>query len=221
MAVRPLSTCGAVCVLTAITFGVRVPAAGQALSGYWKFDGAGATVPDSSGNGNDATIVNARWTEGPSGGKALAFWDYANDYPPTKTPTFVRVKHSDTLTPTKGFDISATVSVDAQTGSRWTGAVVQKGEGYGCSYRLLIGKDLKVQANAGNEHASAVSTSSLVSGRWTTIRATYDGRELRIYIDGKEDARVPVAAARLESKDDVRIGDRFTGKIAEVRIRVD
>ncbi len=65
--------------------------------------------------------------------------------------------------------------------------IVEKGDGYGCSYGLLITNDFKLEAVAGNEHSALVSSTKLPLGRWVSARVTYDGRTLKIDIDGKEE----------------------------------
>src|SRR3989338_5884576 len=51
------------------------------LVGYWAFDeGSGTTAGDSSGNGNNGTLVNGpTWTAGKVGSQAISF-DGSNDY---------------------------------------------------------------------------------------------------------------------------------------------
>jgi hypothetical protein len=50
---------------------------------------------------------------------------------------------------------------------------------------------------------------------WTTIRVTYDGNQVQIFIDGKQDGSLQVSAAKLESEEDITIGTRFTDLQAE------
>ena len=208
-----------------LTLGVPILAAVSAATaeqavGHWKFnEGTGNVAHDSSGRNNDGEIVNAKWTSGPSpGSAALAFRDYATSNPPPAGPTYVRAKNRDGLNPTKGFDISANVYVDPSFSPQFAAAVVEKGEGYGCSYRLLMTSDLRVEAVAGNEHAILLSSTKLTLGKWTATRVTYDGRTLKVYIDGREDASVAVQTRNLSSEDDVIIGKRFTGKLADIVI---
>ncbi|MGD1082423.1 MAG: LamG-like jellyroll fold domain-containing protein [Candidatus Sulfotelmatobacter sp.] len=161
--------------------------------------------------------MGAKWTNGPSpGGGALAFRDHANEYPPPAELSYVRVRNSDSLNPIKGFDIAANVYIDPSFSPMFAADIVEKGDGYGCSYRLLITNDFKLEAVAGNEHSALVSSTKLPLGRWVSARATYDGRTLKIYIDGKEDASMAVQTKSLASQDDLIIGRRFTGKLADI-----
>jgi hypothetical protein len=47
-------------------------------------------------------------------------------------------------------------------------------------------------------------------------RAYYDGQTLKIYIDDKEDGSIAVQTKSLASQDDLIIGRRFTGKLADI-----
>jgi hypothetical protein len=190
----------------------------QQIVGQWKFnDGSGSVAHDSSGRNNEAEIVGAKWTSGPSPGSgALAFRDYATENPPSAERSYVRVRNSDSLSPAKRFDVAANVYIDPSFSPVFAADILEKGDGYGCSYRLLITNDFKLEAVAGNEHSALVSSTKLPLGRWFSARATYDGRTLKIYIDGKEDASIAVQTKSLASQDDLIIGRRFTGKLADI-----
>jgi hypothetical protein len=98
---------------------------------------------------------------------------------PTSAPSVfqanVRVRSSDSLNPIKGFDIAANVYIDPSFSPMFAADIVEKGDGYGCSYRLLITNDFKLEAVAGNEHSALVSSTKLPLGRWVSARATYNG----------------------------------------------
>jgi len=205
-----------------LLFFVHVPsvAAAQQIVGQWKLnEGSGTVAHDSSGKGNVGEIVGANWTSGrASGNAALAFRDHAAEYPPSTALTYIRVKNNESLNPTKAFDIAAHVYIDPSFSPMFAADVLEKGDGYGCSYRLLITSDLKLEAVAGNEHSALVSSTKLTPGKWFSARATYDGRTLKIYVDGKEDASVAVQTKNLSSQEDLVMGKRFTGKLAEVTV---
>jgi hypothetical protein len=55
-------------------------------------------------------------------------------------------------------------------------------------------------------------------GKWFSAKATYDGQTLKIYIDGKEDGSIAVQTKSLASQDDLIIGKRFTGKLADIAV---
>jgi hypothetical protein len=51
------------------------------------------------------------------------------------------------------------------------------------------------------------------------FRKSYIRRQtLKIYIDGKEDGSIAVETKSLASQDDLIIGRRFTGKLADIAV---
>ncbi len=194
----------------------------EPTAGQWRFDeGEGNVAKDSSGKNNHGEIVGARWAAGRSG-KALAFKDYAADLNPNpKNATFVRVKHSEGLLPKKSFDIAASINIDGSFAPTFAAAIVQKGDGYGCAYRLLLLKDFRVRVAAGNEHSTVDSKTKLAPGSWHALRARYDGARLMLFIDGKEEGSQEIAVKSFANNDDLYIGVRFTGLIDEVKIAVE
>ncbi|MCA9165384.1 MAG: LamG domain-containing protein, partial [Planctomycetales bacterium] len=73
--------------------------------------------------------------------------------------------------------------------------------------------------------ASAVSSATLSTGHWTHVTGTYDGSNIRIYVDGVLSGTTAYAGTMFNSTDPVLIGDSnsnsklaFDGKIDEVAI---
>jgi hypothetical protein len=64
----------------------------------------------------------------------------------------------------------------------------------------------------------------LVPGRWSHLATTYDGRVQRMYVNGKLVASRPLARSKLAESGALHVGgspiwgDRFKGKIDEVRV---
>jgi hypothetical protein len=143
--------------------------------GHWKLDeGRGNVGIDSSGIGNHGGTVNILGPDWGMGrlGTALIF-----------TParrTFLIIASHPTLGPTEAMSISVWVHPASWTG---TPRVLQKGD-----------DDIQYGLRAEGEQFRFVlrldSGVAMVSGplppvdRWTHIGATYDGRELRLYMDG-------------------------------------
>jgi len=158
-----------------------------------------------------------KWTTGPSPGSgALGFRDYSTENPPTAEQSYVRVRSSDSLNPVKSFDIAANIYIDPSFSPVFAADILEKGDGYGCSYRLLITSDFKLEAVAGNEHSAVVSAAKLTLAKWSSAKVAYDGRTLKIYINDKEDASIAVQTKSLASRDDLIIGRRFTGKLSDI-----
>jgi hypothetical protein len=142
--------------LILLFFNVPSAAAAQQIVGQWTFDeGRGTVAHHSSGRSNEGEIVGANWTSGPApGSAALAFHHQAGTYPPSSTLTYVRVKNNESLNPIKAFDIAARVYIDPSFSPMFAADILEKGDGYGCSYRLLITSYFQLEAVAGNEHSA-------------------------------------------------------------------
>ena len=218
--------------------------------GIWLFDeGEGTTVQDSSGNANHGKTQNTKWVEGIEG-RALYFYDYGQatlDDPKmtiqkaAKMHAFVKIPHSDTLTPQKTVDISAAIYIDIDF-PQYFGTIVEKGQGYGAAYRLLlatrprrgegiieremrlrgvVGMDIGYAGGRESFQAAVTGSTRLERGKWYRVRMTYDGETLRLFVDGKEDGSVKKKVKTMANREPVIIGERFTGRIDEVKISLD
>jgi len=150
------------------------------LLGWWKFDEAeGSNASDSSGNNHNGILMgNPVWR--PSGGKfggALEF-DGQGDY----------VELADE----SDFDIAGQITVSAWVNIRsvpsaWT-AIITKGDS---AWRLST-------MEAERAFHFAVSGSTVLNGQtrvsadeWHHVVGIYDGKEIRIYVDGRVDVSMP------------------------------
>lgn len=72
--------------------------------------------------------------------------------------------------------------------------------------------------------ASAVSSANLVAHQWTHVAGTYDGSNLRVYIDGAESGvtassgPIPTNAHPFRIGGDVKGNSRFDGELDEIRV---
>jgi len=185
------------------------------LAAEWLFDkNAGTTVEDTSSNRNDGTVYGATWTGGVHG-SALSF-DGANDY--------VRVSSDYTLNLTGGINVGAQVNLKA-TGNRQS--LVEKVATGQSGYWLSVGTDgrLSVDLGTANGFYQETSTNSINWNKWQAVGFSYDGSQLKFYINGHLDPRVIAATGKIVSNNqDLYIGtyhaggDWARGKIDEVRI---
>jgi hypothetical protein len=146
------------------------------LVGYWKFDdGSGTTTVDSSGSGNNGTLNGGtRWTSGLFG-SALDF-DGVNDYVDCGANT--------------SLDITAKVTLSAWVKTRDSG---------NSQYNPFVGKgdtSYALQHQNGNNieffiydagawpYARMTGVTSSFNGTWHHVAGTYDGSELKVYVDG-------------------------------------
>jgi peroxiredoxin len=146
------------------------------LIGWWKFDETeGNTAVDSSGKGNDGTLVgNPVWR--PKGGKiggALEFGGKGD---------YVKIANEPAFDITNQITISAWVNITSVL-QEWTG-IVTKGD---TAWRMST--DF-----ANNVFHFGVSPSDYLNGRtevgagqWHHVACVYDGKRMKIYVDGALD----------------------------------
>ncbi|MHC4116093.1 MAG: LamG domain-containing protein [Planctomycetota bacterium] len=162
-------------------------AADPDLVGHWKFDEtSGGMAYDSSGNGNDGTLVgDPQWVPGKLGG-ALEF--NGDDY--------VDCGNADSLQIQEAITISFWFQVEAFQNT-WE-AFFSKGDS---AYRASRGG-----GNGNGTHLGISGTGAgggsgwfngptiITGGDWHHFAGTFDGAEGRIYIDGVLDATSPAAS---------------------------
>jgi len=193
-------------------------AAEPALISRWSFDGA-APGENSVVGAPSGQVERAPQVEGHDG-KALAFEDWSmKNYlkPDPKLATRVMIVHDPRLNPSFPFKVKAWVYPTADP--IYYGGIVEKGRGFGASYRLLLLRGLRVEASLGGKHITVRSQSPLSLNAWHEVTLIADGRALSLIVDGKEAGRTAAdPAEKLSSTDPLVIGDRFTGRIDEVTL---
>lgn len=188
----------------------------RGLVGYWSFDeGSGNTAYDASGAGNHGTISGANWTKGKISG-ALTF-DGADDY--------VNIGQSSTLNVSNitveswvnydsGWPVGATIAGrDDSTNRVWS---FYQFDSSTLRFFVFIGDVAKIKD----------TSLSPVPGQWYHLVGTYDGSNVRIYINGKDVGSPTAATGNIDTDAaDIRIGDdlatshvNWKGLIDEVRI---
>ncbi len=158
------------------------------LVGSWSFDeGSGIYAGDGSGNGNSGTMKNATaatcgsngacpdWVDGKFR-KALRF-DGIGDY--------VNVPNNPTLNPTSEITISAWTKASGYTptGFSYTG-LLRKESQYLLTFDNGGAKVYRTYVNLGGWNATANSGTPVQLNEWHLVTGTYDGSNIRIFIDG-------------------------------------
>jgi hypothetical protein len=179
--------------------------------------GSGASAVDASGNGNTGTLANAAWTTAGHSGAALSF---------NGSNAWVTVPDSASLDLTTGMTLEAWVR-PTQLDS-WATAVLKETSG-ALVYGLYASSDTG-QAS-GNVFPVGQSADKFVRGTsatpvnvWTHLAATYDGATLRVYVNGMQQATLPVTGSLQTSSGPLRIGGNgvwsewFAGQIDDVRV---
>jgi len=99
---------------------------------------------------------------------------------------------------------------------------VEKGQGYGAAYRLILLRGLKVQASLGDQNIKAVSAAPVALNAWHEVTLAADGKNLTLLVDGKEAARTPIPPGlKISSTEPLLFGNRFTGRIDEISLSSD
>jgi hypothetical protein len=192
----------------------------KGLVGYWKFDLINSSnyTSDYSGKGNDGLLYNFNSDPVvPIAGKygnALSF-DGSDDY--------VEVADSSSL------DITNTITISAWINGTYTGNhhVVRKlnDTSQGVIYLLRVNGSgiLQPALNNGTPYTIFNSTNSLQNNTWYHVAFTYDGNNVKIFINGVLDSTTSYTGNIVTSGNVLRIGrgdpaDYFNGTIDNVKI---
>ncbi len=171
------------------------------IVGIWLLDeGKGDTVMDASGNGHDGKFVgnDIKWADGKFE-KALEF--------PGVGGNRVEIPHDDSLTLDEW-------TMTAWTKQKLTGAwavVLVKDPANGIqNYALDMNEQGRVfcEVTAGGNWSDCGSTTTVTDEQWHFLAGAYDGKNLRVYVDGKQEGE-QVFAKPDDNTAPVTIGDRM------------
>ena len=193
----------------------------RGLAAYWKFDETtGNIVHDASGNNNEGLLVNnPQWTEGKIGG-ALNL-DGQDDY--VKVPMTINWPQ---LTVSAWFKPTNLTGAGGMGNPRIICNSHTDIDNKGFQLRFDKGGDNGwVDVGNGKEHASVGWQKRLEIGKWYFYALTYDGLQVRAYLNGEllgsasltgniADSRLPINIGRNPAYE----GDYFTGLVDEIRI---
>jgi len=198
----------------------------NSLAGHWKLDETtGTTAADSSGNGNDGTVNGTDFdtsaATGRSGG-ALTF-DGSDDYIDCGTDSSLDI--------TDAITVSAWAYTDTDTHGR---IISRHGNSSNFGWVLIRDKDSDSFAwdisTNGNDWNNGGSTGvdTFEINTWYHVAATYDGTNMRVYIDGVEETSgafpaalsgpINVSSHNCEIGSDGFSSIHFSGQIDDVRI---
>jgi len=161
----------------ALLLGVAQVHAG--LIAHYKFDEtSGTTAADSSGNGNIGALTNmagTEWTTGKVGG-ALDF-DGTNDY--------VRVADHSSLNPTNNITFSAWINQSSFPHS-WNEILMKYESPQVAGYEIYVSGSgrPRVGMALNGVKTSLDAITAIQTQKWYHVAGTYDGAEIKLYIDG-------------------------------------
>ncbi len=184
------------------------------LIGYWAFDeGTGKTAADVSGNGHNGEFAGApKWVDGKFN-SALEF-DGVDDH--------VKVKDNDSLDLTDKITLMAWFNPsDALTSRR----MMVKNDSIFVIFDFGDSNSIDFLVKPDNLFAQSKTTDWKI-GEWYHFAGTFDGKTLRVYVNGVLEGEVlngkPITPSNLDfwigGDDFGRPTDSFPGKIDEVRL---
>jgi chitodextrinase len=188
------------------------------LVAAYSFDqGSGTTAPDASGSGNTGTLTNGpTWSSAGKYGGAVSF-DGVNDS--------VTVADSASLDLTSGMTLEAWVR-PATTGWPYR-TVLMKEQTGNLVYALYLTDATRPLSTAitGGIERIAQSGTALTANTWVHLASTYDGTNLRLYVNGTLVTTTAATGAITVSTGALRIGansiwteEAFAGLVDEVRV---
>jgi len=189
------------------------------LIGYWPFDeGSGKEAKDTSGNGNNGKFVgDPKWVAGKFG-KALEF-DGKSSY--VEVPDSNSLSIESNLTFATWF--KPAVTINAGNGSAFR--MMSKNNDYFFLYNYeKVGQlGFLVKDPTGTNHFVHSVTAEWKKDEWYHAAGTFDGKELKIYINGVMEAKVAYTGKIGTSKLTLWIGgddipNYFQGAMDDVRI---
>lgn len=198
MKTRLIVLLAVICVTAVATAQAQIDR--KTIVGLWTFDeGKGNTAEDSSGKGYDGSLEGApKWVEGKFG-KALDF--NGSDY--------VEIKDSAANLSFGGVE---PFTISAWVNNRSGGTIVGKFNGGVIgAYILIVGAGGAAVFHREVAPWGLNGALTLPQGKWGHIAATYDGTDMKIFIEGKQDVTQARPAQNTDRATPVFIGARMTG----------
>ena len=201
-----------VLLLTMSPPGSALPAG---LVAAYAFDeGSGTSVADVSGNGNTGTIANATWTSSGKYGSALTF---------NGTNARVNIPNTTALQLTGGMTLEAWVN-PTTVSNAWRDVIYKGNDNYYLEATSTGGSAPDGGGTFGGRGADIKGAAALTRAIWSHIALTYDGSNLRLYVNGAQVATQARTGAITTSTNQLQIGgdsiygQYFSGAIDEVRV---
>ena len=185
------------------------------VAAYAFEEGTGTTTADASGNRNNGTLQGATWTTNGKFGKAASF---------NGSNSWITVNDSNSLHLTNAMTLEAWVYPTANQ-SGWR-TIMQKQTD---AYFLTASSNDGPLRNAGGgtfngNVANTISPTGLPVNVWSHVAVTYDGANLRLYVNGSQvssrsqSGTIQVTTSPLRIGGNSVYGEYFQGYIDEARI---
>ncbi len=177
-------------------------------------EGSGSSVADASGNGNTGTVSGATWVTSGKFGGALQF---------NGSSARVNVPNAASLQLTTGMTLEAWV--DPSTVSDvWRDVIYKGNDNYYLEATSSNASKPDGGLIAGGTYGDAYGTAALPANTWSYLAETYDGSNLRLYVNGSlvattaHTGSITTSTNQLQIGGDSIYGQYFAGMIDEVRI---
>jgi hypothetical protein len=200
-----------------VTVDNTTPPPPTGLVAAWSFDAVTAgTVADATGKGHTGTVSGATWSATGKNGGSLSF-DGVNDW--------VTVVDANDLDLANGMTLSAWVNPTG-AGADWQTVMLKESPGF-MVYALYADTDTarpSAHVVIGGSDLDTRGTSTVANNAWTHLTATYDGANLRLYVNGTLVSTRAVTGSMSASNGPLRIGGNatwgewFGGLIDNVRL---
>ena len=201
---------------TSPDFSLTMQSLNAGFTAHWPLnDLNGSTAADVSGNGHAGTLVGGpTWTPTGRVGGALDFDGVDDGVEVTNAPALASPTALTLAAWINSRDPSATAS--QMVLGKYSGAV-------GGPYMLRLNGANRVRFRAGN---TQMTTSAVIpaANTWYHLAATYDGSELRVYVNGVSVASLPAGAPQADNGLKLTIGrfsdggSPFNGLLDDVRL---
>ncbi len=185
------------------------------LVAAYSFDeGSGTSLSDSSGGGNAGAISNATWTSSGKFGKALSF---------NGSNSTVTIQHSAALNLTSGMTLEAWVN-PSSIPNKWTDVMVKARDLYYMEATSTFSGRPAGGTIISSGYIEAIAPSPLVANVWSHLALTFDGSQLRFYVNGVLASTASRSTNLNTSTQPLSIGGStstnqyFSGMIDEIRI---
>lgn len=181
------------------------------LAGHWTFDeGSGTAAADTSGNGNNGTLTNMEAGDWDSTVKPVLYT--ANPY----SLLFDGSSEYVTAADSASLDLSSRMTLSAWfrgtiNTSTHPNPIISKWEESGSqsSYMLMVTVGRKLDARlstTGSASDDYAGTSTIADGTWYHGAATYDGSNVRIYVNGVLESTTARTGSLFNSTSSVQFG---------------
>ena len=187
--------------LAGMTYGAQM-----SLAGAWSFDeGSGKTVLDSVAGNNGELMGSTKFVAGGNFGGAVQF--------PGKGDSYVIIPHKDYMD-ADAYTFTVWTKLDAASWQyiAWKNGPVFPDQGaarhidiwvHDADYTMFMWS-----VEGGADFAQLAGKTIIADGAWHHLAKWYDGKSIRMYIDGKLDAEVATKKLAKNGKDALWIGAR-------------